>query len=200
MSFGKVYSYKFNAHLFLFSSKLPVLAFVRFSVALFLSWWVLLYSFILLMVFGSVACKEQGTGLTMTLTSRGLLFLLSKKPRGVRLLAFALWLSLLRTGISVRLLAFSSWSQNISAIFLSFLSESYSFPQICKEVYNGWNGDRNNQKTVDKEFWVNSPIVPATLVLIPPVACHLSRIFPFVIRILMKFRVSFSSQEFTCWR
>lgn len=79
--------------------------------------------FMLLPVFENVPCKEQGTGLTVTLRDRGWVFLCNKKPRGVQLLAFALWLSLVSSGVSwifvfsfsVCDLFFPSWLQNIRA-------------------------------------------------------------------------------------
>lgn len=56
--------------------------------------------FMFLMVFENVPCKEQGTGFTVTLRDRGWVSLCNKKPRGVQLLAFALWLSLVSSGVS----------------------------------------------------------------------------------------------------
>ena len=56
--------------------------------------------FMFLTVFENVPCKEQGTGFTVTLRDRGWVSLCNKKPRGVQLLAFALWLSLVSSGVS----------------------------------------------------------------------------------------------------
>jgi len=106
--FLQVYFWKFNAYLFLLSLKLPVL------IAACSCWVVCLYlsesfcaSFILLIVFRSVPCKEQGTGLTMTLTNKGLFFLCNEKHRGTRRPPFGLWRSLGSAGVSVKCLGFS---------------------------------------------------------------------------------------------
>lgn len=116
--------------------------------------------FMLLMVVENVPCKEQGTGLTITLRDRGWVFLCTKNPGDVQLLAFALWLSLVSSGVSwifvfsfFGVVCFFLLDQKILVPVTSVLFiKSYSFPWICKEVYNGWSEDKKSQKTLIRSF------------------------------------------------
>lgn len=151
--FLQVYSRKFNAHLFI-----SLFLWITCS-DLFLSfaWVFCLYlsdsycaPLILLIIFGSVPCKEQGAWLTMTLPNKDLLLLHNKKPRDTRLLAFALWLSLVSIGVSVSLLAFSSWSQNTTAGGICPLyQKATAFPESTRKFIMS----RTETGKVKRNWW-----------------------------------------------